>query len=87
MVRVCINVTSNADFPCAMIIFGPVAQAARGGNSTPGFDLIVGVAVLLLTWIGYFKNGSSKTISIWIAVGISLIGGVFLYSGMTALLR
>jgi hypothetical protein len=34
-----------------MIYFGSVSEAAKGGHSSPTFDLVVGFAVLLLTWI------------------------------------
>ncbi|QHN03180.1 hypothetical protein FTO74_07215 [Granulicella sp. WH15] len=68
-----------------MIIFGPVAEAAHGGHSDPSFDLLVGFAVLALTWIGYFRRESGKPVSIWIAVAISAICAVFIYSGLAAL--
>jgi hypothetical protein len=71
----------------AMTIFGPVAEAAQGGHSSPSFDLLVGFAVLGLTWISYFRIDSSKKMTIWIAIGISAICGVFIYSGLAALIR
>lgn len=70
-----------------MMYFGPVGEAARGGHSSPTFDLIVGLGVLALTWVGYFKKEERKKISTWIAVGISAICGVFIFSGIQELLR
>ncbi len=48
-----------------MIAFGPVAEAAKGGHSSPSFDLCVGFAVLALTWLGYSRQGPDHKISIW----------------------
>jgi len=70
-----------------MIAFGPVAEAAKGGHSSPLFDLCVGFAVLALTWVGYGKQGSDRKISIWAALGVSAICAVFICSGLYALLR
>jgi len=70
-----------------MIIFGPVSEAAHGGHSSPSFELLVGLIVLALTWIGYFRADSSKKVSIWIAIAVSVICGVFIYSGASALFR
>jgi len=70
-----------------MIIFGPVGEAAHGGHSSPSFDLIVGLGVLALTWIGYLRKEERQKISIWIAVGISAICTVFIYSGIHEMLR
>ena len=67
--------------------FGPVNEAAHGGHSSPAFDLTVGLAVLLLTWVGYVKKEERKKIGIWIAIGISAICGVFIYSGIRELLQ
>jgi hypothetical protein len=39
-----------------MIQNGLVGNAAHGGHSSPAFDLIVGFAVLALTWLGYFRK-------------------------------
>jgi hypothetical protein len=70
-----------------MMHFGPVAQAALGGHSSPSFDLIVGFAVLALTWVGFFRKEERKRIILWIAIGISAICGVFIYSGVKELIR
>jgi hypothetical protein len=70
-----------------MIIFGPVAEAARGGNSNPLFDLSVGFFVLAITWIGYMKKAPNKKITIRIAIAISAICGVFIYFGIVELLK
>jgi hypothetical protein len=70
-----------------MMYFGPVAEAARGGHGSPSFDLIVGFSVLLLTWVGYSNKDAHKRASFLIAIGISAICGVFIYSGINALLR
>lgn len=69
-----------------MILFGPVAQAARGGNSNPVFDLAVGLGVLALTWFNY-KGKAEPRASLWIALGITAIAGVFIYSGITELVK
>ena len=70
-----------------MIVFGPVAEAAKGGESSPTFDLCVGFTVLALTWVGYGKQGQDHKISIWVALGISAICAVFIGSGLYTLLR
>jgi hypothetical protein len=67
--------------------FGPVGNAARGGHSSPAFDLIVGFGVLALTWVGYLKKEERQKKSIWIAIGISAICAVFIYSGIKELMR
>jgi hypothetical protein len=71
----------------AMMLLGPVAQAAHGGHSSPQFDLIVGCAVLALTWIGLYRKEKRTKEVIWIAIGISAISAVFIYSGVKELLR
>jgi hypothetical protein len=70
-----------------MIYFGPVAEASHGGHSSPSFDLLVGFSVLAITWFGYFKRDPARPMDIWIRIGISVICGVFIYSGVAALLR
>ena len=70
-----------------MMIYGPVAEAARGGHSDPTFDLLVGFIFLALTWISYFRKTSAKPVSIWMCIGISAICGVFVWSGISALIR
>jgi hypothetical protein len=70
-----------------MMWFGPVTEAARGGHSSPAFDLIVGFGVLALAWVGYLKKEERQKISIWIAIGISAICAVFIYAGIRELVR
>jgi hypothetical protein len=70
-----------------MILLGPVAEAAKGGHSSPAFDLCVGFAVLIATWISYGKQRSNNRVSIWLAIGVTAICAVFIYSGMHNLLR
>jgi RsiW-degrading membrane proteinase PrsW (M82 family) len=70
-----------------MMHFGPVAQAASGGHGSPTFDLIVGFVVLTLTWVGFFRKEERKKAITWIAIGISAICGIFIYSGVTELIR
>ncbi|AEU39105.1 hypothetical protein AciX8_4836 [Granulicella mallensis MP5ACTX8] len=70
-----------------MIAFGPVAEAAKGGHSSPTFDLCAGFAVLALTWVGYWRQGADRRISIWVALGVSAICAVFICSGLYALLQ
>jgi hypothetical protein len=66
--------------------FGPVGDATRGGGSSAIFDLIVGIGVLTLTWVGYRKKQQREKVSIWIALGITAICAVFIYSGIKALI-
>jgi hypothetical protein len=66
---------------------GPVGAAAHGGHSNPVFDLIIGFGVLTLTWVGYLKKEERKMISTWIAIGISAICAVFIYSGIEELIH
>ncbi len=70
-----------------MTHFGPVAQAAHGGHSSASFDLIVGFAVLALTWVGFFRKEEREKINMWIAIGISAICAVFIFSGIIELIR
>ena len=71
----------------AMIYFGPVAEAAHGGHSSPAFDLVVGFGVLALTWVGHFRQEERKRTGIWIGVFISAICAVFIGAGVRELLR
>jgi hypothetical protein len=70
-----------------MTFFGPVYEAAHGGHSSPAFDLIVGFGGLALTWVGFLRREEHQKISFWHAVGISAICAVFIYSGISGLLR
>jgi CHASE2 domain-containing sensor protein len=70
-----------------MILFGPVAEAAHGGKSSPAFDLCVGFVVLAVTWVGLWRRQERTPLNIWIAVGISAICFVFICSGIRVLLR
>jgi VIT1/CCC1 family predicted Fe2+/Mn2+ transporter len=70
-----------------MLTFGPVAEAAHGGHSNPAFDLLIGLSVLALTWVGYGKGKSSGRVTIWAALGVSAICGVFIVSGVVELFR
>jgi hypothetical protein len=69
-----------------MVCFGPVADAAHGGHSSPAFDLLVGFGVLALTWIGHFRKEQRTTTSVWIAIGVSAICAVFIGAGIKELL-
>jgi hypothetical protein len=70
-----------------MINFGPVGDAARGGHSSPAFDLDVGIGVLTLTWFGYSRRDKQAKSSFWIAIRVSAICGVFIFAGIAELLR
>jgi hypothetical protein len=70
-----------------MTFFGPVGEAAHGGHSSPAFDLIVGFAVLALTWVSYFRREESPKVSVWAAIGVSAICAVFIGAGIWELLR
>jgi hypothetical protein len=70
-----------------MIFYGPVRIAAPVGYGSAAFDLTIGVAVLALTWIGYFKEKDRLKISIWAAIGVTAICAVLIWSGVLRLLR
>ena len=70
-----------------MILLGPVAEAAKGGHSSPTFDLCVGFALLIATWVSYGKQRLNSKVSIWVAIGVTAICAVFIYSGLHNLLR
>jgi hypothetical protein len=70
-----------------MILSGPVAEAAKGGHSSPTFDLCVGFALLTATWVSYGKQRLNGKASIWVAIGVTAICAVFIYSGLHNLLR
>jgi hypothetical protein len=66
---------------------GPVSNASHGAHGIPYFDLLVGLTFLVLTWANYFRDDSRNKMSIWINVGISAICGVFIWSGISGLVR
>ncbi len=68
-------------------IFGPVAEAAHGGHSSPTFDLLVGFGTLAAIWIGFSKRKAENTAAIWTAVGASLVSLVFIGFGLLELVR
>jgi hypothetical protein len=70
-----------------MTYFGPVARAAHGGQTSPQFELMIGLAFLALTWIGHFRKEEREKASLWIAVAITAICAMFIYSGIHGLLR
>jgi RsiW-degrading membrane proteinase PrsW (M82 family) len=70
-----------------MTFFGPVDEAAHGGHSSASFDLVVGFFVLAFTWVGFFKKHERKKVNMWIAIAITAICGVFIFSGVKELIR
>jgi hypothetical protein len=70
-----------------MIQYGPVGEAAHQGHNSPAFDLIVGFGILALIWLGSFRRKERRRTSIWIAIAISVICAVFIYSGIKGLLH
>jgi hypothetical protein len=70
-----------------MTFFGPVGEAAHGGHSSPTFNVIVGVTLLVLTWVGHFRREERSKKSIWMGVFISAICAVFIGGGIWELLR
>jgi len=70
-----------------IIVFGPVAQAAHGGHSSPTLDLLVGFGVLALTWTGYFRRDAAKPVSIWVAVDLPPISQPFITGVSVGLTR
>jgi hypothetical protein len=64
------------------VIFGPVSDAANGGHSSSIFDLTVGLGILLLTWMPRRHEDGHRRINIWIALGVSAICAVFIFSGI-----
>jgi hypothetical protein len=70
-----------------MLAFGPVAEAARGGQTTPSFDLLVGFAVLGMTWFGYRRKKENDPRALWISLAISIICGIFIFDGIRLALR
>jgi hypothetical protein len=65
-----------------MILLGPVTQAAHGGQSSALFDLAVGFVVLGLTWVGFWRKQERTPQAVWIAIAISAICAIFIYSGL-----
>ena len=64
-----------------MILFGPVAEASQGGQSSAIFDLTVGFAVLGLTWVGFWRKQERTSQAVLISIAISAICAIFIYSG------
>ena len=57
-----------------MTNFGPVSDAAHGGYQSPTMNVMACLAILAITWVGYFKNKEKqRKASIWIAICISMI--------------
>jgi hypothetical protein len=69
----------------SIVLFGPVAEAAGGGHSSPSFDLLVGFSVLAFAWFGYSKR--QPKISIWPMLGITVIGLVFIIPAIWSMLH
>ena len=69
------------------MIFGPVAEAAQGGHSSPAFDLLVGCGVLVISWFGIWNKEKRNKTSIGALIGITAICFVFIISGVLALIR
>ncbi len=67
------------------MMFGPVGEAAKGGSSSPIFDLGLGGLVLLFTWIGYLRNHRPRGLSLWVCIGVTAICAVFIYAGVRGL--
>ena len=67
-------------------MFGPVANAAHGGQSN-AFDLLVGFGVLALTWFGFWKKEQRTKQVLLASIGITAICGVFIAFGVRALLN
>jgi hypothetical protein len=65
--------------------FGPVGEAAHGGHSSATFDLSVGLAVLALTWIGFWRKEERTKKNFWAAVGVTAICAVFICVGIREL--
>ena len=70
-----------------MTQYGLVGNAAHGGHTSPAFDLIVGFAVLALTWVGHFRKEERRKASVWAAIGVSAICAVFIGAGIWEMLR
>ena len=69
----------------SIVPFGPVAEAARGGHSSPSFDLLVGFSVLAITWFGYTKR--QPKINIWPMIGITANCLLFIIPAIWSLLH
>ncbi len=69
-----------------MTLFGPVSQAAHGGQSSPAFDLLVGFGVLVLTWFGFWKKNERTKQVLLASLGITAICCVFIAFGVRAFL-
>ncbi len=69
-----------------MMLLGPVGDAASGGRGNPFFDLIAGLIVLALTWVGYARKAATKS-TLGVCIGISVICGIFIYFGIAELVR
>jgi hypothetical protein len=70
-----------------MLYLGPIGEAASGAHNSPLFDLVIGFAVLALTWVGFSKRTRNKKVVLWVAIAISAICAVFILSGIQELLR
>jgi RsiW-degrading membrane proteinase PrsW (M82 family) len=70
-----------------MIFLGPVDEAAHGGHSSASFDLIVGFVVLAMAWVGFFRREERKKVNVWMAIAVSAICGVVIFSGVKELFR
>ncbi|MGA3034919.1 MAG: hypothetical protein ABSD70_16665 [Terracidiphilus sp.] len=70
-----------------VIQYGLVGNAAHGGHSSSTFDLAVGLGVLVLTWMPRRAGEGHLRMNIWLRVGISAICAVFIFAGVSELLR
>jgi hypothetical protein len=71
----------------ALYIFGPVATAAHGGHGSPVFDLVIGFAVLIANWSGYFGKKNKPASAKWIALGVTALCLIFICSGLWELVQ
>jgi hypothetical protein len=70
-----------------MIILGPAYNANHGGHVNGWYLILVGGAVLLMTWRKYFKGELRRGTHIGILVGISAVCALFIITGVWELLH
>jgi hypothetical protein len=68
-----------------MTLLGPVSNATHGGPGSPLFSLIAGFGVMLLTWVRFSRGEKRSKAEILISIAITLICGVFIYTGLRAM--
>ena len=69
------------------MIYGPVAEAARGGHVNPIFDIAIGSFAIVLIWIKPTGRSVDGKVNIPVALACTAVAASFIASGLLTLLH